>query len=175
MDNKKPNFEVKKLESDSDEETLVEKTKKSSLKWLVTVIMVIAVILLVLYGVSRFTKFNVLGIDKTGTDGQWQAVFLSNGQVYFGNITKDGSKEVVLKNIYYLQVVAGQTSSGLQPSDQTQGAQQSLSLIKLGDELHGPKDEMFINKAHVVFIEDLRADGRVVTAIKKYIEDQKNK
>jgi hypothetical protein len=50
---------------------------------------------------------------------------------------------------------------------------QGLSLVKLGNELHGPKDEMTINKAHIIFVEDLKADGKVVTAIDKYIEDQK--
>ncbi len=122
-----------------------------------------------LVGISKFTKFNILGIDKSGSDGKWQAVFLSNGQVYFGNVTKNTNDEVVLKNIYYLQV-----TTALQPTDQTANAeQQGLSLVKLGNELHGPKDEMTINKAHVIFVEDLKADGKVVTAIDKYIEDQK--
>lgn len=141
--------------------------KKSILRWIITVIVVIAVILVCLYGVSRFTKFNILGIDKDGSGGKWQAVFLSNGQVYFGNLEKDTDKEVILTNIYYLQV-----TTALQPADSTQ-AQQGLSLVKLGNELHGPKDEMSINKAHVVFIEELKTDGKVVTAINQYIADQK--
>ena len=72
--------------------------RKSTWRWILTVVIVLAVILVCLYGVSKFTKFNIMGIDKTGS-GDWQAVFLSNGQVYFGNITKNTNDEVKLKNI----------------------------------------------------------------------------
>lgn len=151
----------------ASEVTSEKPEKKSIFRWIITVVIVIAVILVCLYGVSKFTKFNILGIDKAGSGGKWQAVFLSNGQVYFGNITKNNDKTLVLKDIYYLQV-----TTALQPSDATQ-QQQGLSLVKLGNELHGPKDEMIINKAQVVFIEELRTDGKVVTAINQYIADQK--
>ena len=79
---------------------------------------------------------------------------------------KNTNEEVTLRNIYYLQV-----TTALQPADSTQ-QQQGLSLVKLGNELHGPKDEMSINKAHVIFIEELKTDGKVVTAINQYIAEQ---
>ena len=90
----------------------------------------------------------------------YQAVFLTNGQVYFGKIASMNAKQVVIEDIYYLQV-EGQ----IQPE---RGEQPRLSLVKLGNELHGPFDKMIVNRDHVLFWEDLKDDGKVVTAIKDH-------
>lgn len=91
-----------------------------------------------------------------------QAVFLTNGQVYFGVIqSKDGDR-IVLSDIYYLQSDrAINNASNLE-------SQQDIKLVKLGNELHGPEDLMEINWQHVLFIEDLKADSRVVKAIQDF-------
>jgi hypothetical protein len=110
-----------------------------------------------------------LGLRYTGlTPGavsvkanQYQAVFLTNGQVYFGKITRQTASEVAIEDIYYLQV-EGQ----IQP--EREGEQPRLSLVKLGNELHGPEDIMFVNRDHVLFWENLKDDGRVVSAIKDH-------
>ena len=92
----------------------------------------------------------------------YQAVFLTNGQVYFGKITNTTAQDVTIEDIYYLQV-EGQ----IQPEQQ--GTQQpKLSLVKLGNELHGPQDKMTINRDQVLFWENLKDDGKVVTAIKDH-------
>lgn len=106
------------------------------------------------------------GTALTGFDKDWQAVFLSNGQVYFGQIEKQNQVEVVMKDIYYLQVTRPlqQTAEG----EQQANAQGELSLVKLGNELHGPTDAMHINRDQVLFVEDLKDDSNVVTAIANY-------
>jgi len=43
-------------------------------------------------------------------------------------------------------------------------------LLKLGNEVHGPEDQMEINREHVVFIEKLKTDGKVAKAIAAYKE-----
>ncbi|KKS81345.1 MAG: hypothetical protein UV57_C0047G0003 [Parcubacteria group bacterium GW2011_GWD2_43_10] len=91
----------------------------------------------------------------------WQAVFLSNGQVYFGNVTSISPDTIVLKKIYYLQ-----TSGPLQAGGEQQA--QDLALVKLGAELHGPTDEMIINRDQILFIENLKADSKVVKAIEQF-------
>ena len=91
----------------------------------------------------------------------WQAVFLSNGQVYFGNVVSQTPDTVVLRRIYYLQ-----TSGPLQAGGEQQP--QDLALVKLGAELHGPTDEMQINREHVLFIETLKNDSKVVKAIEQF-------
>lgn len=106
------------------------------------------------------------GTVLTGFDKDWQAVFLSNGQVYFGQIEKQNQAEIVMKDIYYLQVTRPlqQTAEGQQQAD----AQGELSLVKLGNELHGPTDAMHVNRDQILFIEDLKDDSNVVTAIANY-------
>jgi hypothetical protein len=91
----------------------------------------------------------------------WQAVFLSNGQVYFGHVVKTTPSSVVLQDIYYLQA-----SGPLQAGAEQQ--QKDLALVKLGAELHGPTDEMRINREHVLFVEDLKDDSKVVKAIEQH-------
>lgn len=91
----------------------------------------------------------------------YQAVFLTNGQVYFGKlVTSRGSYK--LSDVYYLQ---SKQQIQAQGADSTSDA--DMALIKLGKELHGPEDWMLINREHVVFVEQLREDSRVAQAIKK--------
>ena len=133
------------------------------------IIIIIVVILICLFLVSKYTSWNILNVDKGSADVQttgWQAVFLSNGQVYFGRVSKQTEQTLVLRDIYYLQV-----SQQIQPSEAGQEPQQNLSLVKLGNELHGPQDSMFINMDHVLFTEELKSDSRVVDAIKRYLEE----
>lgn len=139
----------------------------SFVKWVIVVIVIALIIVLGLYFISKYSRFNILGLS--GGNNNWQAVFLTNGQVYFGKVVKESSKSVILRDIYYLQVTQPLQTSG----DQQQApVQNELSLVKLGNELHGPKDEMRINGAHVLFIEDLKADSRVVEAITNYKNSQ---
>lgn len=90
----------------------------------------------------------------------YQAVFLSNNMVYFGKISDINDKFITLRDIYYLQV-AGQGQN-------QQQKEQNLSLTKLGNELHGPEDKMYINRSEVLFWENLKADGKVSQAIKDF-------
>lgn len=91
----------------------------------------------------------------------WYAVFLSDGQVYFGNILQENGSFLVLRNIYYIQ----QTPN---PTEQKTPNQGNVSLLKLGSEIHEPEDYMEINRGHILFIEKLKNDGKVVKAIESY-------
>ncbi len=109
---------------------------------------------------------------------EWQAVFLVNGQVYFGKVNAVSPKTVALVDIYYLQVVQKplqQTQQGGTPTAADQAASQELTLIKLGNELHGPTDAMTINRDQILLTEKLKKDSKVVQAINTYLQDQKKK
>lgn len=95
-----------------------------------------------------------------------QAVFLTNGQVYFGYVQRANSKTVTLSDIYYLQV-----QQPIQPAEDKDNQQPQISLVKLGEELHGPEDEMRINRDHILFIEDMKDESRVNQAIADYIKN----
>ena len=73
----------------------------------------------------------------------------------------------MLKEFYYPQV-----TQTLQPRDESEPAPPNINLVKLGGEIHGPTDEMRINRDHILFVEDLKADSQVVTAIKSFKESQ---
>ncbi len=94
-------------------------------------------------------------IDAKG----FQAVFLTNGQVYFGKITQVDKALVKLEQIFYLQ--AG--------TDLQEAKEQNL--VKLGEELHGPRDIMFIDRSHVIFWENLKESSGVVKAIRDFKKD----
>lgn len=107
--------------------------------------------------------------------GRYQAVFLTNGQVYFGKINSHNSTYLELVDIYYLQVkpVLQQGDEGNDNANKNPQEQKTeLSLVKLGNELHGPMDRMMINKDQVVFVEDLKDDSTVTDAIKRYQQGQ---
>ncbi len=91
----------------------------------------------------------------------FQAVFLHSGQVYFGKITKLTETQLTLENIYYLSTESG--SKDINSLGDGPGG-----LIKLGKELHGPEDQMFIERLQLDFYENLKPDGQVSKAIKDY-------
>jgi len=98
-------------------------------------------------------------------DDSYQAVFLSNNQVYFGKVEELDKNHVRLTNIYYLILRRPLQEQTPAEGEATEPARPEYTLVKLGNELHGPKDEMIINRDQVLFVEDLKADSRVVTAI----------
>ena len=151
--------------------------KGSWVKGLVTLIVVLVIIGGGVYLAASYTGVGKVlpgvGSSNASFDAKWQAVFLSNGQVYFGQVESIDSDFVSLENIYYLQVVTSQDTIGQPPDVQTQ-PEQRLTLIKLGNEIHGPQDAMMINRDHVIIIEDLKDDSRVVKAINDYLNEPVN-
>lgn len=89
---------------------------------------------------------------------EYQAVFLSNNQVYFGKLKSKTTQFVTLENVHYLR------------QQREVDAAQKLDLVKRGNELHGPTNEMQINRDHILFIEDVRSDSQVAQSIKKLKE-----
>lgn len=94
----------------------------------------------------------------------WQAIFLANGHVYFGKVSSINRSDLTVKDIYYLNDPEGPFS----PRNVTGGEGAEIHLIKLGSELHGPKDSMVISRATISFTEGLKEDGQVVQAIAKH-------
>lgn len=80
----------------------------------------------------------------------YQAIFLTNNQIYFGRLKNISSDYLILSDVYYVKV-------------KEDGAGQ---LVKLGmGEPHGPKDEMVINQDQILFWENLKFDSPVVKTI----------
>ena len=82
---------------------------------------------------------------------RYQAVFLSNGQTYFGRYIDRIGPYVKVERAYYIQTNA--------PADDQTPPESRL--IKRGNELHQPLPYVLIPKTAILFIEDLRADSPV--------------
>ena len=96
----------------------------------------------------------------------YQAVFLSNNQVYFGKLSKTDTAYPVLSDVYYIQAFAPQDLSNQASSSS------SLQLVKLGSESHQPDDTMYLNRDQILFIEPLKPDSRIVQAIGNFKQTQ---
>lgn len=106
------------------------------------------------------------GADELAAKG-YAAVFLANDQVYFGKVSDQGSV-VILKDVYYIRLNQS-TDSAKKDSEEPQ-----LSLVKLGDQIHGPVDEMRINKEQVLFVERIKDESTVVRAIMQEKDSRTN-
>lgn len=129
----------------------------------------IAVLVATLLGVGGWFTWSsmhsaaALPIDSS----KYQAVFFTNGQVYFGKLEKATGDYLKLKDIYYLQSQQA-AAEGEEPNPQaTTSDQNNVQLIKLGDEIHGPEDEMIISKDQVLFYENIKPTGTVAQSIEK--------
>lgn len=131
--------------------------KDRTKKWLSGSIVLIIVLLIAAGLVSVFSRVKI-DLNWKKPTPRWYAIFLDNNQAYFGQIVRQTKNFVVLKNVYYLQV-----QQSAQEKERAQGPQ--LSLVRLKDEIHGPEDEMKINRNHILFIEQLRADSQIVQKI----------
>ena len=138
-----------------------------------TALVIIIAILIVGIGFYSWMRKSgstfVGGIEKdSGSNiSDYSAVFLTNGQVYFGKVYGRSTAGIDLRDIYYLQV-----NQQVQPAETKAAASPSpspeVSLVKLGNELHGPNDRMQINMSQVLFTESLKNDSKVVKAIADY-------
>lgn len=90
----------------------------------------------------------------------YQAVFLDNNQTYFGHLKNINSDFLVLSDVYYVQLQEVPSKKNV-PTQAPTGR-----LVKLGEtEPHGPKNEMFLNKGHVLFWENLSSGSQIVRTI----------
>jgi hypothetical protein len=118
-------------------------------------------------GAAVFVKMTLAESQMVRPDSaKYQAVFMTNGQVYFGKLSGVSSKYQVLSDVYYLQV-----QQAVQPAA-TDNKDAKISLTKLGKELHGPTDRMNISSEQVLFWEDLNDDSAIVKAIENYKSKQ---
>ena len=116
--------------------------------WLIAIAIIAVIAAVIWQQKDRFAGASA-PIDK----GAYQSVFLVTNQVYFGKLQIDGDN-YLLTDVFYLS----------QPADPSAKGQ----LVKRGNELHGPKEPMVIPSRSVLFMENMRDDSEVVTAIKAF-------
>jgi len=146
---------------------LGSREKRKTILWAVTILAAALLILAVFNGMFSGSTKNFGRLSNWADFSKYQAVFLANGQVYFGKVTDANTQTLVLENIYYLRSAGNLQTSDVNNSTTTPTTD-NFSLVKLGNELHGPEDKMSINLSQVLFVEDLKPDSKVVEAIRAY-------
>ncbi len=127
---------------------LLKKTWLSSIIYAIVFVVGILVIIILIPRAYTILSPDILG--ATIDTETYQAIFLTNNQIYFGRLKNISSDYLILSDVYYVKV-------------KEDGAGQ---LVKLGmGEPHGPKDEMVINQDQILFWENLKFDSPVVKTI----------
>lgn len=127
--------------------------KHKKLQWIVAAIVLVV---LIAGGVWWYFAYNTTQIDSS----KYQAVFLENNQVYFGKLYSYNTNHPYLKNVWYIQ-----TPDSTNSADSTKNTQSSMQLIQLTKSVHGPEDEMLLNKSKILFVENLSSNSQVTKLI----------
>ena len=141
---------------------MLPRRERQTKGWLWPILGVVAVALLtyvLLYYVPIFNR----------AEG-YQAVFMTNGQVYFGRIARETSRDIYMSDVYYIQVQDQE-----QPATTEGGEPTRISvptLLKRGGELHGPDGQLRLNRDHVIAIEHVGDQSQVMIQIRQ-LESQK--
>lgn len=96
---------------------------------------------------GRYDKYKKNEFIDTAT---YQAIFLTNDQIYFGHLKDISDDYLILTDVYYVKI----------------NEEGKSILVKLGAfEPHVPEDSMTINKDQVLFWENLKPDSQVIKTI----------
>lgn len=133
------------LEDGNNGERPKESKFRIFLKWVVAVILIVA-----LWQVFTYFNRNFLSNFPEVNKDRYQVVFLQNNVIYFGKLSNLNKSYVVMKGAYYFK---------------SQDDKNGLNLIKLTNEIHRPEDELYIAKSDILFWENLSPDSPVVKII----------
>ncbi len=133
--------------------------KPSVVKRLISWLVVLLLVAVVAFG-AWFVWTNVINKTDAGIDSsKYQAVFLTNGQIYFGKLHTYDGEYLRLTTGYYPQAKA--TDEATTDTTETDTSASGIQLIRLGDEVYGPEDEIFISKKQILHYENLKSDSKV--------------
>jgi len=140
--------------------TYINKPSKRTL----TVVLISVVALILLSCVAMLA--HKMMANSSIKSKQYQAVFLTNGQVYFGKLSDIDEPYVKLTSVYYPLAQSAQSGSSSAAGSSSAGNLGTSQLVKLGGEVHAPEDQMNIAKAQILFWENIKDNGQVVQLIK---------
>jgi len=116
------------------------------------VILVVLVGVMTVLAVIKWQKYDGYKKKDFIDQSSYQAMFLTNDQIYFGHLKNISSDYLILSDVYYVKI-------------NEEGAGQ---IVKLGAvEPHGPQDKMIINQDQIIFWENLKPSSPVIETIKK--------
>lgn len=137
------------------------------------IIGVIVAVVIVVLSVCGWIMTHRPSAGVTVDSSKYQAVFFTNGQVYFGKLQILEGDYMKLTGVFYLQTKEAEADGTKNLQKAAADSSGDVQLIKLGNEIHGPSDEMVINRDQVLFFENLKSDGKVASSIDQYNKSQK--
>ncbi|MDQ2912830.1 MAG: hypothetical protein M3T56_06195 [Chloroflexota bacterium] len=99
------------------------------------------VVFLAAFFFTQWWDFTVPSVGR----GQYQAVFLANGQTYFGRYYDRIGAYAKIEDVYYIQQTQGSDPN----------AAPDTKIVRRGKELHAPSSRILIPKSAILFVEDL--------------------
>ncbi len=102
---------------------------------------VAAIVFLAAFFFTQWWDFTTPSLGRA----HYQAVFLVNGQTYFGRYYDRLGAYAKIEDVYYLQQTAAADPN----------AAPDTKIVRRGRELHGPSSRMLIPKTAILFVEDL--------------------
>lgn len=128
---------------------------------------IVCIVVIVAVLVWLDANFNILASSQANKQARAhvQAVFLSNGQVYFGTLSRHGIGYWRLDNARYVQVA--KVPSAPSPEEPAGSAPEETrtTLMRLSDDMHRPHNTMLIPASNILFWQNLQNDSPVAQAI----------
>ncbi len=131
---------------------------------------IIVVVIIVLGGLLGYFSKLTPRFGMQSDRGAYYAIFLNTGQSFFGTIEREDRENIMLTNVFYMQLVDQQLPP-LEEGGEPRVVQQP-QLVKKGDEFYGPDSSIRINREQVTYIERLREDSQVLTQIQARLSVQ---
>ena len=123
----------------------------------------IFVLVLIFTGISLWQDGTVRNATQLiKYNDSYQAVFLTSGQAYFGNITEITNEYIIMEDPFSIKVQQAQTDESSQVS------QSEIKLLSIKDEFYQPEGYMLIEKSAILFMEELTDSSQIVEIIKNY-------
>lgn len=109
----------------------------------------------ILLGIGLLLGIAIAGAGSTDAlrsqvnPARYQAVFLTNNEVYFGRLRVPAGRFAYMTRVYRL--TSQVTRNRSQPLRRT--------LVRLVTDVQSPEDELIINKAQILYVENLNPNG----------------
>ena len=84
------------------------------------------------------------------------AVAMTNGSLFFGNISGKDANNLYLKDVYYFKRM-----DTPDPKNPEAAPRPNLSLVAQVDDFYGPRDEISLNREHIIYYQPV-GDGSKV-------------
>lgn len=143
------------MSAPSDDSISISKQTVRRIGLVAGAVLTIVVVVLLTLLVSHFVE----GSDTLGSainSSEYQAVVLTNGQIYFGRLSAPGGSYYYLRHVYYLTEQSTRS-----------GAAQQRALAPIVRDVHAPEDMMVINRSQIVYMENLKPTGEVSRRIQQ--------